>query len=97
MEDKVTVKLTHPVKFGEQETVTEITINQLLGEHMMVLNAGSEPTIGQLLEMACKANADGYPMVVFKKLRAVDVLKVVKAVGDFLGDGQTTGDSVSGS
>jgi hypothetical protein len=85
----VTIKLKYSIAWGEQE-INEIVLRPPTGSDIEHL--GDKPTMKDLLMIASKCSLQ--PPAVFKKMDAIDTIKVSEAVADFLDDTPKTGKAV---
>lgn len=86
---EVVVKLDWPLKWDSDELVTEITLRRPKGRD--IKSIGKDLNMADLLAIAAKLS--GYTPAFFDELDGADCLKVTEVVGDFLDNGQVTGES----
>lgn len=86
----VTVKLLYPIKWGDEEKVTEVTLKRPKGKH--IKRIGRDVNIDELLKIASKISE--YTPAFFDELDAVDCLKITEVIGDFLDTGPAIGKTV---
>ena len=83
--ETVPYKLKFPVKWENDEYVTELKFKAPKGEDLMGLDFEGDK-IGALIKMASKTN--NISPSIIKKLHIKDIMGVAEVVGDFLDDTQ---------
>lgn len=81
------IKLKHPIKFGDAETITELTVRRPIAKDFRVLPA--KPAFGDILNLAAKLCEQ--PPSVIDMLDAEDLMPLMDVVGSFLPSSLATG------
>lgn len=81
------VKLYVPVKWDDDEPVSELEIKRPKGKHLKFLKGS--PTFFDLMQIASKTS--GYTPKFFDELDGADLVNITGVIGDFLDTGPKTG------
>jgi len=89
-EDLKTIKLKNPITWGN-EIISVLEFKEPKGKQMrsFPLNFGSSMETGVMLDLAAKLCCQPDP--VMDELSWPDIMQILEVLGDFLGDGQKTG------
>ena len=90
-QDKIITERTHklliPVEYGD-ETIYEVVVKRPKGKH--IKNLGRNVSMKDLILIAGKVT--GHAPSFFDEVDAADVTAITEIVGDFLSNGQETGE-----